>query len=448
MSMICTLSQATVSAAGPLLNSDDTWVAVGDSITEDGRAQTWVEYYMMACLGVDSLNTVNAGLGGDVAAGVKRRLDWDVLASKPTVATLMLGMNDIDRPLYQAGSGEDAVRRRELRLKDYESNLGEVVDELKNRNVRVVLLSPTPYEHSPALAQPDNPGADDALVRCAEIMNRMALEKGVSVIDVHAKLTEGNREYQREQAGGTLIGPDRIHPGALGQFALAVVTLSGMKIPHAAPFLVIDAGTMQSKSRGVVVVSCGREKDGLAFTATFSTLPFVVRIPDAPAGWAGRLKGTRGDITLRIGGLAKERYQLLADGTECGTFSREELAGGISLGELERCPLTVASHQLSATLRAKAEEAGKLRIIAWSEQAAHPDGRPAEVRISEVEERLRSLQKTGAQSSPETIQRRLDVYGKWKAQESEIRTRIKSLEEKARSLLGERAIRFELRRID
>ena len=86
---------APLAAAGgaPLLRPDDSWIALGDSITEDGQAIRWIEYYMRTRHAAPAFRAANAGVGGDNAGAVMRRLDHDVLARRPTVVSVMFGMN-------------------------------------------------------------------------------------------------------------------------------------------------------------------------------------------------------------------------------------------------------------------------------------------------------------------------------------------------------------------
>ena len=50
----------------------------------------------MLIMPVPRFNVVNAGVNGDTAAGVLKRLDHDVLAPKPRLVILSIGTNDFD----------------------------------------------------------------------------------------------------------------------------------------------------------------------------------------------------------------------------------------------------------------------------------------------------------------------------------------------------------------
>ena len=74
-------------------------VFYGDSITQDGGYASFAEEYCRSRFPTWDLRFYNSGVGGDTVAGggsgeIGVRLERDVIRLKPTVVTLMLGMND------------------------------------------------------------------------------------------------------------------------------------------------------------------------------------------------------------------------------------------------------------------------------------------------------------------------------------------------------------------
>src|SRR4051812_42587846 len=68
-------------------------VFVGDSIT-DGNTYPLLLRQALADAKKQVPVCINAGLAGDTAAGIHKRLDRDVLARKPTLVILSVGVND------------------------------------------------------------------------------------------------------------------------------------------------------------------------------------------------------------------------------------------------------------------------------------------------------------------------------------------------------------------
>ena len=85
---------------GPFaLRDGDRVVFYGDSITDQRLYTTFVETYVVTRFPGMKVSFVHSGWGGDRVTGggggpIDRRLTRDVFAYKPTVVTVMLGMND------------------------------------------------------------------------------------------------------------------------------------------------------------------------------------------------------------------------------------------------------------------------------------------------------------------------------------------------------------------
>src|SRR6185436_13095552 len=81
------------------LRDGDRVVFYGDSITDQRLYTTFAETYIITRFPKLNVSFVHSGWGGDRVTGggggpIDRRLQRDVLPYKPTVVTIMLGMND------------------------------------------------------------------------------------------------------------------------------------------------------------------------------------------------------------------------------------------------------------------------------------------------------------------------------------------------------------------
>src|ERR1700719_3850276 len=81
------------------LKDGDTVVFYGDSITERRIYSSFTEAYVLTRFPKLNVWFVNSGWAGDTVAGgaggsLQVRLQRDVIAYKPTVVTILLGMND------------------------------------------------------------------------------------------------------------------------------------------------------------------------------------------------------------------------------------------------------------------------------------------------------------------------------------------------------------------
>jgi len=138
------VSVATAPAAGQgfYLKGGDTVVFYGDSITEQNLYNQYVELYTATRFPHMRVHFYGAGVGGDRVSGggggpIDQRLERDVYSEKPTVITVMLGMNDGS---YRATTPDI----ENTYVKGYEHLLDSIHEHAPN--ARVTLLGPSPYD--------------------------------------------------------------------------------------------------------------------------------------------------------------------------------------------------------------------------------------------------------------------------------------------------------------
>jgi lysophospholipase L1-like esterase len=103
------------------IRDGDTVVFLGDSITAERTYGKIVEQYTLLRYPERRVRFINAGQGGDTAAGGLKRLERDVFAPGATLVTVAYGINDIGwgfkaddehRQLYLAASACSSARPR------------------------------------------------------------------------------------------------------------------------------------------------------------------------------------------------------------------------------------------------------------------------------------------------------------------------------------------------
>ena len=95
LGLISTSSIAQPAAPTGLgLKDGDRIIWIGDSITHQCQYTQYVEDFFYTRYPKMRLHFRNAGVSGDVAADALNRFDDDIASFKPTVATVLLGMND------------------------------------------------------------------------------------------------------------------------------------------------------------------------------------------------------------------------------------------------------------------------------------------------------------------------------------------------------------------
>jgi hypothetical protein len=124
------------------LKNGDRVVFYGDSITDQRLYMVITETYVVTRYPNLDVGFVHSGWGGDKVSGggggpVDLRLQRDVLAYKPSVMTIMLGMND---GLYRAETEETD--------KTFFTGYKHIVDTVKSAipGVRITAIQPSPYD--------------------------------------------------------------------------------------------------------------------------------------------------------------------------------------------------------------------------------------------------------------------------------------------------------------
>ncbi len=358
--------QLMVGAAAEPFRDGDRVCFIGDSITHQMLYHTEITLFYLTRFPERRVETVNCGFAGDTAAGAVRRYDWDIAARRPTVATVMLGMNDVNRGLYKPGSsGPDTEPKRAAALDSHIKNMEMLAERLHRDGVRLILIGPSPYDQTGSQSEENLFGVNDALKSCGAAARRLAEKLNAGWVDFNAPMEAINREWQVRQPGFTVVGPDRVHPGPAGHLVMAYLFL---KAQHA---LAIVAEVTLDGRRGEVVghancdVSDIRVADGtLTFTCRAAALPFPVDKACAPAlEWVPFMQDLNRE-RLTVTGLNGERYALEIDGRRVAETTAAALARGINLAELPDTPQYKQASQIRQWVSERALiEGRKLRTL-------------------------------------------------------------------------------------
>ena len=172
----------------------DTVCYVGDSITHGGTYHSIVTLFYATRFPDRPIRFYNEGIGGDRASSImsdeRFRLNVDILGHKPTVATIMLGMNDVGRNDYAEGkSGPEIEERRRASLSLYHESMMKLIAALEAGGARLILITPSIYEEAAKFATPDPPaapltaGVNAALGKCADEVRQFARDHHAGVAD-------------------------------------------------------------------------------------------------------------------------------------------------------------------------------------------------------------------------------------------------------------------------
>jgi lysophospholipase L1-like esterase len=174
-------------------------VFVGDSIT-DGHTYPQLVRQALAEAGLPAPTVINAAVAGDTAAGMRKRLERDVLPRRPTVVALSAGVND-------------ALRK--VPPDEYEADVTAIARRLRAEKVPLMLLTPS-------VLGPRHAEAEKRLAEYNRRLHGLAARLKLPVAEVFAQMDAARR------VGKEVLEADQVHPNYEGQRLLARAVLDAL----------------------------------------------------------------------------------------------------------------------------------------------------------------------------------------------------------------------------
>jgi len=316
------------------LHPNDTVVFYGDSITDQRLYTTYVETFVVTRYPKLPVRFVHSGWGGDRVTGggggpIDDRLKRDVLTYKPTVMTIMLGMND---GRYRAFDDET--------FRVFTDGYEHIVKSMKDAvpGLRITLIDPSPYDD--VTRAPLFPGGYNAvLLKYGDYLRTLAERNHLDFADLNTRLVKTlERANVVDPANAQKIVPDRVHPNRSGHLMMAASLLEAWGVSPVISRVEIDAASAQIKDAVNTSVSDLDTRGSIRWTQKDDALPMPVPMNDPLMALAVKssdfVEKFNREI-LRVTGLDAPSYQLKINGRVVGVFSRETLAAGINLAELD-----------------------------------------------------------------------------------------------------------------
>jgi len=309
------------------LKDGDRVLFYGDSITEQHLYTNFIETFILTRYPNLKITFTNTGVGGDRVTGgwagdIDIRLKRDFIAHKPTVATIMLGMNDASYQQFKQDIFDT-----------YANGYKKIVSELKKSlpNLRLFLIQPSPFDdfaHTPSWEG----GYNGVLVRYGEFVKSLAKDNGLEAIDFNGPLASSLTKAMSidSKLAPNLIG-DRVHPGEQAQILMAAEALKAWKASGIVSSTEIDLGSRKVLNTVKTKVTLG---NGLSWKQLDECLPFPLKMDDKLVALAMKSSDFVEKLnqqTLKVKGLASGDYTLKIEGEPVGDFSSTQLAAGINL---------------------------------------------------------------------------------------------------------------------
>ena len=340
------------------LKDGDRVVFYGDSITDQRLYTTFAETYAVTRFPKMNVTFVHSGWGGDRVTGggggpIDVRLDRDVIAYKPTVVTIMLGMNDASYAPF-----------RESTFNTYANGYRHIVDKLKgdlpgvrlNSLIEALLAvrrrDPQADLQKEGYNSVPGPGYGD-------FVHELAQKSGVDFADLNTPVADAvKKAFESDPDGAVaLLTKDRVHPGPGGQLLMAYALLKAWDAPSLVSSVVIDAkGGKEAPTATATENTAVTELAGdgsIRWTQLDECLPFPINLKDGPTALAVRSSDVVDGLDrqlVKVVGLSADGYTLSIDGERVGDFTSSQLADGVNLATLATPMLKQASHVHELTL--------------------------------------------------------------------------------------------------
>ena len=315
------------------LHDGDRVVFYGDSITDQRLYTTFAETYVVTRFPKLNVVFIHSGWGGDRVSGggggpVDVRLWRDVLPFNPTVVTIMLGMND-----GQYRAFDQAI------FDQFAAGYKHLTETLQRqlRGVRITAIVPSPYDD---VTRPPTfeGGYNQVLLRYGDFVKQLAADQKFGLADLNAPVVAALRKANEADPGNAAkILPDRVHPGASGHLLMAEALLESWNAPAVVTDVEIDAARKEPVRQRNTRIADLQAGKALSWTQIDEALPMPINMGDPLTALAVRSSDVVDALDqqpLKIRGLAAGRYTLKIDGDAAGTFTAEQLAGGINLATL------------------------------------------------------------------------------------------------------------------
>jgi lysophospholipase L1-like esterase len=219
--MLAVATAAMSQAADPIrLKPADRVVFLGDSITQGGDRPGGYVSIIRATLAEKhsdlGIEVIGAGISGNKVPDLQRRVDRDVIARKPTIVVIYIGINDVWHGETDPARGTSPEK--------YQAGLKEVIGKCQAAGARVLLCTPSVIGEKPAGAN----SLDAKLDQYSDLSRQVAKELNVPVCDLRQAFLDYLQTHNPDQQEKGILTGDRVHLNAAGNKFVAETILRSL----------------------------------------------------------------------------------------------------------------------------------------------------------------------------------------------------------------------------
>ncbi len=199
------------------LKSGDQIVAIGDSITRAGGYLHDMDAVLAAQYPELKLpKIINVGVSGNRSGDLIKRFEKDVLAKKPQVVTISIGVNDVWHRLDKPHDPQV--------LTDFTADVTSLVDQAQKAGIRVVLVTPTIIMEDPQAE------GNQRMKMYLDAYQKIATEKHCAIANLHQLFLDALAKKPAEVQGNWLTS-DGVHMKPAGDAIMAIGVLRAFGVP-------------------------------------------------------------------------------------------------------------------------------------------------------------------------------------------------------------------------
>ena len=190
------------------LKKGDRIVFLGDSITQAGVDPagyvTLVRKAILEKHKEQNIEVIGAGISGNKVPDLQKRLQRDVLAKKPTIVVIYIGINDVwhGESNPKNGTSEEA----------FEAGLKEIIGKIQKAGARVILCTPSAIGEK----HDGSNNLDARLDRYSDIGRKVAGETKSQLCDLRKAFVEHLKKNNDQNKDSGILTSDRVHLNAAG----------------------------------------------------------------------------------------------------------------------------------------------------------------------------------------------------------------------------------------
>jgi lysophospholipase L1-like esterase len=176
-------------------------VFFGDSITQMGINKGGYINRMQSFINEKGIQKryelIGAGVGGNKVYDLYLRMEEDVMAKKPNIVVIYVGINDVWHKT--SGIGTDIVK--------YEKFYVAIIKKLQAKKASVVLCTPTVIGEKKNNANPQ----DADLNAYSEVIRRLATTNNCKLVDLRKAFVDYENANNDSDKESGLLTTDRVH---------------------------------------------------------------------------------------------------------------------------------------------------------------------------------------------------------------------------------------------